>query len=222
VRRRRPACSHGQAVGQAVGRPAAAAALSAVGPPRPAPPRTCFTMDSSPPFTHQCEPTISKGKAPLLAAAVARGARVGRLLVNGGARGSTDDFALEEEEPHCGTVLAEQRASLDLRRSYRVTDEGLRAVAAASPQLTSLILAGCSSVTDEGVQALAAACPHLTSLDLDGCISVTDRGLRALASGCPQLTALDLGSSSSVTDEGLAVLMEGCPQLAELRCSRGN
>jgi hypothetical protein len=48
----------------------------------------------------------------------------------------------------------------------------------AAPKLSHVDLGGCGLVTDEGVRALAAA-PLLASVDLSGCV-VTDEGVRAL------------------------------------------
>jgi hypothetical protein len=60
-----------------------------------------------------------------------------------------------------------------------VTDEGLRALAAATA-LTSLNLSCCHLVTDEGVRALATA-PVLDDIDLSWCELVKEKVVGALA-----------------------------------------
>jgi hypothetical protein len=50
----------------------------------------------------------------------------------------------------------------------------------------------CASVTNEGLRAVAAACTQLTSLDLSFCSWVTDEGLRGVAAACTQDLNLNL------------------------------
>jgi hypothetical protein len=56
-----------------------------------------------------------------------------------------------------------------------------------------------SSLTDEAVRAVAAACPRLTSLNLTGCKAVTDEAVQAVVAACPQLKSPILNRASMGT-----------------------
>jgi bacterioferritin-associated ferredoxin len=91
------------------------------------------------------------------------------------AEGATDaDVRQFVEQLGTGAAALREISFTAITRANSVTDEGVRAVAAACTQLTSLSLFYCDKVTDEGVRAVAAACTQLTSLDLNGCGKVTD------------------------------------------------
>eukprot|EP01052_Picozoa_sp_SAG31_P036464 SAG31_NODE_4556_length_3142_cov_1.901413_2_plen_124_part_00 len=66
---------------------------------------------------------------------------------------------LEDMGPAASTVR-----EVFFESTPKVTDEGLRALVAACPQLTLLKLVCCDSVTDEGLLAAVTACPQLMSL----------------------------------------------------------
>lgn len=53
--------------------------------------------------------------------------------------------------------------------------------------LRHVSVARCSSVSDEGLRGLAAACPQLLSLHVDACTKITDAGIVALAESCKEL-----------------------------------
>ena len=102
---------------------------------------------------------------------------------------------------------------LDLRYSYKVTDEGVRAVASSCTALKTLNLYACNKVTDEGVRAVSSL-PALTFLDLAGS-KVTDEGVRAVASSCTALKTLSLWGCDKVTDEGVKAV-SSCTALPSL------
>eukprot|EP01047_Picozoa_sp_COSAG01_P016748 COSAG01_NODE_866_length_13045_cov_12.921288_6_plen_1707_part_00 len=112
-------------------------------------------------------------------------------------------------------VACPQLTSLNLSGTS-MTDEGLRAVAAICRHLSVLYLNECSLVTAEGVHAVAAANAQLTRLSLKECSSVTDEGIRVVAAACPQLTWISLRGLVALMDEGLRVLAEKCTQLTEV------
>lgn len=53
--------------------------------------------------------------------------------------------------------------------------------------LRHISVARCAGVSDEGLRALAAACPHLLTLRADACTKITDAGIVALAESCKEL-----------------------------------
>jgi len=71
---------------------------------------------------------------------------------------------------------------LDVRHT-EVTDDGIKAVAAACPLLTQLYVVEDDAVTDDGIKAVAAGCPLLTKLDVRY-TAVTDDGIKAVAATC--------------------------------------
>ena len=70
-----------------------------------------------------------------------------------------------------------------------VTDAGLKAVG-ENTSLRSIFLSGCHKVTDAGLRDLAAGCPGLREVTLRRLPRVTDEGIMALAVGCPDLRRL--------------------------------
>jgi uncharacterized protein (TIGR02996 family) len=89
--------------------------------------------------------------------------------------------------------------TLDLGGNVLLHDEAARLVAGAAHfgRLTRLSLRGVHNLSDDGVRALAAArLPDLTDLDLSG-TRVTVAGVRALieSPGLPRLSRIDLGGA---------------------------
>ena len=48
-------------------------------------------------------------------------------------------------------------------------------------------IARCTAISDEGLRGLAAACPQLLTLQADACIKITDAGIVALSESCREL-----------------------------------
>ena len=65
---------------------------------------------------------------------------------------------------------------MNIRDCYKITDEGLRALANGLPQLQYLDISNCNNITDEGIIALANGLRQLQSLDITGCDNITDEG----------------------------------------------
>jgi hypothetical protein len=74
--------------------------------------------------------------------------------------------------------------------------------------LEELRLAFCDKITDVGVKAIAAGCPSLVTLDLDMCHAVTDEGIKAVAAECPRLARLHLSGCFQVGDAGVKAVVE--------------
>lgn len=53
--------------------------------------------------------------------------------------------------------------------------------------VTRISIAHCERVTDEGLRGVAAGCPGLTELHADYCTKITDAGIVALVEGCNDL-----------------------------------
>lgn len=72
--------------------------------------------------------------------------------------------------------------------------------------LRHISVARCAGVSDEGLRALAAACPHLLTLRADACTKITDAGIVALAESCKELQVLSLHGCTKVSDEAVAAV----------------
>lgn len=119
------------------------------------------------------------------------------------------DATLEAISKSLGPSLLE----LALHRNDRLTDEGLKYLAAACPSLRRLSLSKCAQLADEGITQVATGCRRLRSLRLDG-TRTTDAGVEAVArnlfrleffhlSRCFFLTGISLNFFSSFTHPSL-------------------
>lgn len=132
--------------------------------------------------------------------------RLAAMAVVAGSRGGLERLAVRGSHPARG-----------------VTDQGLLAVARASPNLRSLTLWNVPLVTDAGLAEVAAGCPNLERLDITACPLITDKGLAAVAQGCPDLVSLTVESCSGVGNEGLRAVGRCCAKLQALsikNCAR--
>nr|CEL66724.1 TPA: F-box/LRR-repeat protein 20, related [Neospora caninum Liverpool] len=102
-----------------------------------------------------------------------------------------------------GDCLGENLFELALHRSDKITNEGLRVLARACPNLVLLSLSSCSQVTDAGVVEIAESCRRLLKLRLDG-TRVTDVAIRAVGQSLRRLRYLHLQRCSHVTGESLS------------------
>jgi len=102
-------------------------------------------------------------------------------------------------------ALPSQLRSLEFSSSWRVSDAGLRSVAALT-QLTRLRISSCPAVTCEGVAHLTAL-QRLRSLGSCNCDQVGDAALsQDVAALRASLTQLDVSCSRRITAAGLAHL----------------
>ena len=74
----------------------------------------------------------------------------------------------------------------------RVTDAGVIALVAQSPNLQQLSLYWNVHVTDAPLLKVASMCAQLTHLNLSGCKRITDKGLQAVTKKCHHLIDIDL------------------------------
>jgi hypothetical protein len=98
---------------------------------------------------------------------------------------------------------ASQLVRLDLSGCEKLTDAGLRSVAAL-PGVLHLNLYGCRELTAAGIAHLAGM-STVTRLDLTRCTRLTDTALAPLGK-LPRLEHLSLAGCEWVTDAGLAAL----------------
>mmetsp|Transcript_7103 Transcript_7103/g.11477 ORF Transcript_7103/g.11477 Transcript_7103/m.11477 type:complete len:327 (+) Transcript_7103:58-1038(+) len=71
-----------------------------------------------------------------------------------------------------------------------------------------------SEVTDEIIRALARACPNLVEIDLSG-TKVTDIGIRQIAANCRKIECICL-EDTDVTYAGVKAFVRACPQLESI------
>jgi hypothetical protein len=71
-----------------------------------------------------------------------------------------------------------------------------------------------SEVTDEIIRALARACPNLVEVDLSG-TKVTDVGIRQIAANCRKIESICL-EDTDVTYAGVQAFVRACPQLESI------
>eukprot|EP00899_Mesostigma_viride_P003951 jgi/Mesvir1/13557/Mv12446-RA.1 len=131
------------------------------------------------------------------------------------------------------TALAENSPGLRHLSVHRwkMTDEGIQALALHCPLLTTLKLLECDNVTDEGLSQLVASLSQLEELRL-ATTPAGNKTLVALGSHCPRLTQLDVSYQcgwrngpvirerlGKVDDTGVAALLTGCPNLRDLDLS---
>lgn len=64
--------------------------------------------------------------------------------------------------------------ALSIRNCTRITDDGVRGLAAARPRLLDLALDDDRSVTAAGISALAECCPNLQVVPLHVCTAPCD------------------------------------------------
>eukprot|EP00899_Mesostigma_viride_P006355 jgi/Mesvir1/15720/Mv03299-RA.1 len=98
----------------------------------------------------------------------------------------------------------------------RVSDVGMKRLAAGRPHLTRLDADCLHVIGDEGVCALAERCTGmLRYLDLTW-VEVTEEGISVVGWNCPQLERLYLIGGRQVTDMGLVQVAKYCRKLRHL------
>ncbi len=97
--------------------------------------------------------------------------------------------------------------SLDLSDSERLTDPGVKKLAASFPCLESLFLNG-NSLSGSGIEAIARECRNLTHFKLFGAGNIAEASLIALFKNNLRLSRLTLSDCSHLTDESLFFLKQ--------------
>jgi hypothetical protein len=113
-----------------------------------------------------------------------------------------DDAALSTLASRFGAAVR----TVDVSHCELLTDDGLRALARACPNLRSLALVSCNGVSPAGLCAVAERCPLLEHADLYGLNAVDDAALEAIARGCALLVSVD-ATDCPVSDASVAVLL---------------
>ncbi len=117
-----------------------------------------------------------------------------------------------------GSRHLEAVTTVDLSSAHLVTDVGVGALLARTPQARHVVLSGTRRISAVGVELIGACLPSLQTLGLARCSWVTDEVVALLprAAFAPSLTSLDLSECPKVTKAGLAALRGALPRLVEL------
>ncbi len=87
------------------------------------------------------------------------------------------------------------------------------------PELIDLDISFNSQITDDDLKMILQAVPNLTDLKADDCTHVTDRGLLEMVRSLSSLTVLSL-EKGDMTDGTLIEMVQHCPFLKELNIAR--
>ena len=127
-----------------------------------------------------------------------------------------------------GLETVDARATLLSGESFKNIGAGHLA------QLTSLNMSQCSSLSDDGLRLVALACPNLQTLNLSSCTMVTDRGVQHLeylvdANGNSEsghtsnsVKNLNFDGCSNLTDSSLGMICVWFPRMQFLSVDRTN
>lgn len=168
------------------------------------------------------------------------------LLISGGCR-RLSKLGLSEcvnitQEGLSGIKFCLALTELDISMNDFVTDETVRQLVDALPQLAAIDLSACEHLTDDGVLHLSRL-PNLESVDLSSNMTLTDEAVAALAHSspslisircmlvpavanqtmqalgttCAELQVLDLSYAALIGDIGLRMVLRCCPRIAELQ-----
>ncbi|ETW05309.1 hypothetical protein H310_04262 [Aphanomyces invadans] len=96
---------------------------------------------------------------------------------------------------------------LHLAKSHDVTDDLLRVMSSAFPNLKTLDFSHCQDITDAGLACVLKKTPRLVSVSVAGCPYLTERALTQLASTCGRtLQSLNVSDLAKTTDNVVASL----------------
>jgi Ca2+-binding EF-hand superfamily protein len=98
----------------------------------------------------------------------------------------------------------------------RVSDAGLRCIAAGCPRLRSIRVSACHRLSDKGVLVLAAKCRELVCVHLSTNPRISDTSLLAIGSACPNLEELNISHCEDCSDDGLVSVIRNCTRLTTL------
>lgn len=100
---------------------------------------------------------------------------------------------------------------LNLKGAYRLSDDGLNAVVASAPSLSSINLSECPLLTSMGIINLAYKLgPVLKELYLDGCQNVDAMAILPALKKVNHLEVLSVGGLHSVCDKFVHQLIPIC------------
>mmetsp|Transcript_14262 Transcript_14262/g.27833 ORF Transcript_14262/g.27833 Transcript_14262/m.27833 type:complete len:452 (+) Transcript_14262:93-1448(+) len=104
---------------------------------------------------------------------------------------------------------------LKLRRSQRISESGLAAIAAGCLWLEELRLHQASWLRDGEAAMLAPSFSRLKRLSMDEC-HLSDVGVEEFVRCCPDLIHLALMNNDFITDRSIQMIRSGCPRLESL------
>jgi len=108
-----------------------------------------------------------------------------------------------------------------------ISSKDFEELAAACPNLTTVLLRFCVNLTDPAIVRIAQCCPNLEELDISECNQLTDHSLNALGQHSAKLTSISF-SGTQVSDWGInsltsgingshlkEIVMKRCPKLTD-------
>ena len=114
------------------------------------------------------------------------------------------------------SVLPETLVGLNLNACREVTEKSLVQISKQCPNLEKIELYWNCRVSDFGVKRLAAACSRLTYVNFSGCKRLSDRGVIPVIESCPQIEVLNLTRLEKITDESVIAISQKLQALKEL------
>ena len=124
----------------------------------------------------------------------------------------------EMERTKMADVLASFSSRLEklcLRSATWVTNEVVKTLARAQPQLKLINLSKCFKVTDDSVQALGEHCKRLQQVDLHFCGDLGTRAADALKMHFPELVWLLL-QCNQMQEKQVKAIINSCPNLTTM------
>ena len=106
--------------------------------------------------------------------------------------------------------------SLNLNACREISERTLVQVSEQCPNLRIIELYWNCRMSDFGVKRLAAGCPKLTVVNLSGCKLLTDRSIIVLVQTCRELKILNLTRVTAITDESMKAVITNLEHLREL------
>ena len=127
-----------------------------------------------------------------------------------------DDQAISAIAKFCGNSLE----VLHVRNCWKITNNGLKEIAAYCNNAATIDFCGCWEITDDGMTALSLKCTRIRSVDLSNCRKITDVGLHALISNCTNLRDIIISYCKAVSDAFLSFVATGCPNVRRVNLQR--
>ncbi|GLJ46472.1 hypothetical protein SUGI_0979400 [Cryptomeria japonica] len=129
------------------------------------------------------------------------------------------EFAQDVEDKHLLFLKGMSFQDLkhfNLNGCQKFTDNGVEAIALASPKLKYLSIYWNVRITDQSIKHLVKNCNDIVSLNLSGCKNITDQSLYLLANHYKEIKHLNLTRCVKLTDDGLMQLLDNCRSIEDL------
>ena len=98
--------------------------------------------------------------------------------------------------------------TIELYWNCRVSDFGVKRLAAGCPKLKVVNLSGCKLLTDRSIIVLAQTCQDIEILNLTRITLITDDSLKAIVTNLEQLRELYLYANSQLSDQAFSYLAD--------------